>query len=185
MDLTLRRKLLGIVVLVALVCGPPIVIGLVFDARAREARDGAERTSESIATLDALYRRAGDSFLIASAHTRFFDAPALSSVPRGDCRGPRELEAVEHVPTSSWAARQESALAGAHRLAGPTCSAPWRRRSHGSVRGAVETSTHSGPRQASTRRADQRSEVDRLRASRGGDLASLVLALLAEVGADM
>ena len=81
MDLTLRRKLLSIMVLVALVCGPPIVIGLVFDARARHARDEADRTTESIDALAALERTVQvDAGLITQRYTiLFFDAPRSSS----------------------------------------------------------------------------------------------------------
>ena len=54
LDASLRRKLLSLVLLMALVWTPPMVIGTVLSARLSDARDEAATTSQKLAEVDAL-----------------------------------------------------------------------------------------------------------------------------------
>lgn len=54
MDASLRRKLLSVVVLITLVCLPPIVVGLVLDTRLDKARTATREATEAVITVVAL-----------------------------------------------------------------------------------------------------------------------------------
>jgi signal transduction histidine kinase len=192
MELSLRRKLLGIVVLVALVCGPPIVIGLVLDARVQGVREDAERTSRSIDAFAALEQTVLlEGGVIAERYGILgYEAPALVEEYRTVTADSAErLDAFEASVPAEFAEERDEIVTFYEML----IPALDRLMFEGAdLAELLETSNlvieafDAGARLNNALDesiVDQRAEVDRLRGQLvAATLASLVLALLAAAG---
>jgi signal transduction histidine kinase len=192
MDLPLRRKLLSIVVLVALVCGPPIVIGLVLDARSRDAWEEEERTAESIEALAELEQTVllEGGPIVERYVILGFDAPALVDEYREVMADSAGLLDTFAASVPGELAEQRDEIVTAYEATIPALD----RTMYGEASAAdligltdlaVET-LGAGARlddALDDRVVDQRAEVDRLRGQLVvATLASLVLVLVAAVG---